>query len=371
MRRALVALVILLAAPTAAACDYFIPDGPTHVLWTDGERAFTDQKGEYGYRDLETGAFEKVVDPFDLMSPRVSPDGLWIVWQEAAGTGADCSAQDGRVLAKRIGEAPFVLREQSAAALDVGDARAAVVDEGERAVWIHPLATREAARSFPLESDHVSLLRLSADGRYVAVSFPLVDKLVFLDTSSGATVVELEAREDVQGVAFSPDGTRVAILSGHYGVDARLRVLSLADATILAQRELRGETGSALLWGASGVAAATHTIAYPGDGTVQNDAMLRVFGQPATLGDAHETPFPGSRIESMAATPEGDLVLAVGGALRRVDAPPAGQTAPPTATPSGGTPVEPSTGGRPIPGPALVLVVATFAAAVAARGAKK
>jgi hypothetical protein len=208
---------------------------------------------------------------------------------------------------------------------------------------------------------------LSADARYVAVWLPFVSKLVIIDTSDGERVVDEEQRQDVQGVAFSPDGRSVAVLTGTYGVDATLRVISLSDGMVRARRDLPGETGSALVWGASGIAAATFTLAYPADGSVDTDGMVRVFGQPLRLGGEHVYAFPDGRVESLAATEAGALVLAVNETLRRVDPAPA-QEEPPFATPTMTvtTSAAPTTA-KPLPLSPLVVLAALALGAIAAR----
>lgn len=312
------ALLLLGLAPLASACSIAMPQDNRDVAWADDTRALTNRGTRYGWQPLQGGAFDDLVEPFLLSGPQVRPDGAWVAWQEA-GLGADCSPQQGVVKALGPDGAVQTVAAESAASLSAGPAHLAVALHGRPLVRLYEWGRWDAPREVAVEGERAGAMAASPDGRWFAVGMLSQKRVVLIDAAQARAAGTLDVGTDVAGIAFSPDGTRLAVLDLTYGVRARLRTYLLPDLAPEAERAFEGIEYATLAWGPGALAVVTNQATRVGDGNVAWNATAHLLA-PLDISTQRAQPLGDARVEGrIAFTPQGRLVYGMDGALRVSD----------------------------------------------------
>lgn len=181
---------------------------------------------------------------------------------------------------------------------------------GDGAIHVAEVGTRQFVATLPDPSGHVNAVCWLPDGLLLAGTID--GRLVLWDVEHRAPVVERRIFQfPVQGLALSPDGTRVAVAS----LDSRLRIVAIPSLQV---------TDSL-----TGHKDAVYTVAWSADGRFlasgSNDRTVLLWDR------AKENPHPlwqGERpIYAVAFAPEGErLAVAEQGQPIRILAVPSGQS---------------------------------------------
>ena len=380
-------LLLLLVAPplASASCVYSERGDLSEVLAVTRERALTHRGEEWGWTDLRGENFTPIGVATAARSPvAASPDGAWIAWERLEGPrGWNCAAE-GAALAMRATDADPSLpapvtvdgavRALAASATHVFAAlegrdhlsRFAWGEAQETPLVVDRAAAYERARILidaeAWTARDVRMLRASPDGSLLAiVSWSDVDpaasvrEVLVVDAATGipvGTSIGWGFERVLLDLAFSPDGRRLAILTGDAERFTDLYVREVESGAI-ASRWLDTRPAADIAWGARGLAVALREPPLVGSGPVNGTVVLLAEDE---LRETARWNWTRASPAGLAWAGEDTLVAALGGRLEALD-----------AAPSPEPPLEPAEQ-APVPAPAAVAaLVAVALAAIALR----
>jgi WD40 repeat protein len=118
---------------------------------------------------------------------------------------------------------------------------------GDGAIHVVEVATRQFVAALPDASGHVNAVCWLPDGRLLAGTID--GRLILWDVARRTTVVERRIFQfPVQGLAASPDGTRVAVAS----FDSRLRIVAIPSLAVTASLTGHKDAVYSVAWSRDG-----------------------------------------------------------------------------------------------------------------------